>query len=121
MQFPERFFNVGAAEANMMSMDCGLAIPETLFSNDPDDIRHFYAAHRDAGVIFKLCIQTHWHEQATGARHALYTTELRAEDLRDDEALYHCPAIYQRKVEKAYELRVTCMDQGLCVPVWAAN
>jgi len=93
------------------AMDCGLAIPESLFSNDPDDIRHFYAAHRDTGVIFKLCIQTHWHEQATGARHALYTTELRAEDLRDDEALYHCPAIYQRKVEKAYELRVTCMDQ----------
>ena len=24
-QFPERFFNVGAAEANMMSMACGLA------------------------------------------------------------------------------------------------
>ena len=24
-QFPERFFNVGAAEANMMSMSCGLA------------------------------------------------------------------------------------------------
>jgi glutathione synthase/RimK-type ligase-like ATP-grasp enzyme len=93
------------------AMDCGLAIPETLFSNDPDDIRRFHAAHRDAGVIFKLCIQTHWHEQATGARHALYTTELRAEDLRDDEAIYHCPAIYQRKIEKQYELRVTCMDQ----------
>jgi transketolase len=24
-RFPERFFNVGAAEANMMSMACGLA------------------------------------------------------------------------------------------------
>src|SRR3954467_3008610 len=26
-QFPDRFFNCGAAEANMMSMDCGLAAP----------------------------------------------------------------------------------------------
>ena len=25
-KFPERFFNVGAAEANMMSMSCGLAV-----------------------------------------------------------------------------------------------
>jgi hypothetical protein len=51
---------------------CGLAIPETLFSNDPDDIRRFYASHRRQGVIFKLCYQTHWLAQSTGARHALY-------------------------------------------------
>jgi glutathione synthase/RimK-type ligase-like ATP-grasp enzyme len=88
---------------------CGLPIPETLFSNDPDDIRHFYAAHRRGGVIFKLCFQTHWYAQESGARHALFTTELRDEHLRDDEALSRCPAIYQRKIEKQYELRVTCM------------
>jgi hypothetical protein len=92
------------------AVDCGLAIPETLFSNDPDDIRHFYAAHREDGVIFKLCYQTHWHAQESGARHALFTTQLRDEDLRDDEAMSGCPAIYQRKIEKQCELRVTCMD-----------
>ena len=40
-QFPERFFNVGAAEANMMSMACGLAatgkVPLLL---DLRDLRH---------------------------------------------------------------------------------
>ena len=95
------------------AMACGLPIPETLFSNDPDDIRRFYAAHRERGVIFKLCLQTHWHAEESGARHALFTTQLRDEDLRDDEALSSCPAIYQRKIEKQYELRVTCMD-GMC-------
>jgi glutathione synthase/RimK-type ligase-like ATP-grasp enzyme len=92
------------------AMSCGLAIPETLFSNDPDDIRRFYATHRDSGVIFKLCLQTHWYAEESGARHALFTTQLRDQDLRDDEALSSCPAIYQRKIAKAYELRVTCMD-----------
>lgn len=29
----------------------------------------------------------------------------------DDDALSSCPAIYQRKIEKAYELRVTCMEE----------
>ena len=91
--------------------DCGLAIPETLFSNDPDDIRRFYAAHRERGVIFKLVFQTNWRAQESGARHALFTTQLRDEDLHDDESLSSCPAIYQRKIEKQYELRVTCMDQ----------
>ena len=90
---------------------CGLAIPETLFSNDPEDIRRFHAQHREAGVIFKLCYQTHWLAQSTGARHALFTTQLCDEDLRDDEALSNCPAIYQRKIDKQYELRVTCMDE----------
>jgi hypothetical protein len=36
---------------------------------------------------------------------------LREEDLADDEALSSCPAIYQRKIEKAYELRVTCIGE----------
>lgn len=84
------------------AMACGLPIPETLFSNDPDDIRHFYAAHRARGVVFKLCMQTHWVAEGSGARHALFTTELHDEHLQDDEALSSCPAIYQRKIEKQY-------------------
>ena len=89
---------------------CGLAIPETLFSNDPEEIRRFYAEHRRQGVIFKLNVQTYW-ANPSGVSHVLFTTALRDEDLSDDEALSSCPAIYQRKIEKAYELRVTCMDE----------
>ena len=95
---------------------CGFAIPETLYSNDPDEIRRFWSEHREAGVIFKLHLQTHWHAQSSGERHALFTTELRQENLQDDAPLAGCPAIYQRKVEKAYELRVTCMDER-CVAI----
>lgn len=89
---------------------CGLAIPETLLSNDPEEIRRFYAEHRPHGVIFKLNVQTYW-AGPSGASHVLFTTALRDEDLIDDEALSSCPAIYQRKIEKQYELRVTCMDE----------
>ena len=88
----------------------GLAIPETLFSNDPEEIRRFYAEHRRQGVIFKLNVQTYW-AGPSGASHVLFTTALHDDDLLDDEALSNCPAIYQRKIEKAYELRVTCMDE----------
>lgn len=94
----------------MAASACGLAIPETLFSNDPEEIRRFYAEHRREGVIFKLNVQTYWAGPG-GASHVLFTTALRAEHLMGDEALSSCPAIYQRKIEKAYELRVTCMDE----------
>ena len=53
-------------------------------------------------MIFKLNVQTHWHAQSSGERHVLFTTQLRDEHLRDDEALSSCPAIYQRKVDKQY-------------------
>jgi glutathione synthase/RimK-type ligase-like ATP-grasp enzyme len=89
---------------------CGLSIPETLFSNDPDEIRRFWAQHRQQGVIFKLNVQTYW-GAPDAASHVLFTTELRDAHLAEDDALSSCPAIYQRKVEKDYELRVTCMDE----------
>jgi len=53
---------------------CGFAIPETLYSNDPDEIRRFWSEHREAGVIFKLHLQTHWQAQSSGERHALFTS-----------------------------------------------
>jgi hypothetical protein len=115
--------DIAACEVVLLKMpqliaaaQCGFAIPETLHRNDPDEIRRFWGEHRKAGVIFKLDLQTHWHAQSSGERHAPFTTELRQENLQDDTPLAGCPAIYQRKVEKAYELRVTCMDER-CVAI----
>ena len=90
----------------------GFAIPETLFGNDPDDIRRFFHEFRDSGVIFKLSYQAHWQGASDSERFSLFTTELTEAHLRDDRALSACPAFYQRKIAKAYELRVTCMDQA---------
>lgn len=90
----------------------GFAVPETLFGNDPDDIRRFFQEFRDSGVIFKLTHQAHWQGASQGERFSLFTSELTEAQLRDDRALWACPAFYQRKIAKAYELRVTCMDEA---------
>jgi len=89
----------------------GFAIPDTLFSNDPDEIRRFYTEFRASGVVFKLSYLANWHAQTLGERYTLFTTQISEEDLRDDAAMSDCPGIYQRKIEKKYELRVTCMDE----------
>jgi hypothetical protein len=105
---PDAFWvnDIAAREVVLLKMpqliaaaQCGFAIPETLYSNDPDEIRCFWGEHRKAGVIFKLHLQTHWHAQSSGERHALFTTEQRQENLQDDAPLAGCPAIYQRKVD----------------------
>jgi glutathione synthase/RimK-type ligase-like ATP-grasp enzyme len=43
----------------------------------------------------------------------VFTTLLEEEDLRDDAALSACPAMYQRLVEKEFELRVTVVGDQL--------
>jgi hypothetical protein len=122
---PDAFWvnDIAAREVMLLKMpqliaaaQCGFAIPETLYRNNPDEIRRFWGEHRKAGIILKLDLQTHWHAQSSGERHALFTTELRQENLQDDAPLAGCPAIYQRMVEKACELRVTCMDER-CVAI----
>jgi len=69
---PDAFWvnDIAAREVVLLKMpqliaaaQCGFAIPETLYSNDPDEIRRFWCEHRKASVIFKLHLQTHWHAQ----------------------------------------------------------
>ncbi|MGH8613259.1 MAG: hypothetical protein ACREYF_14895 [Gammaproteobacteria bacterium] len=94
-----------------VAKEAGLPIPETLFSNDPDEIRKFFAEFRASGVIFKLSDQANWHTPSQRERSSLFTTQLHEEHMKDDVALSNCPAIYQNKIAKKFELRVTCMDE----------
>lgn len=90
--------------------DLGLNVPETLFSNDPGRIRAFVREMETA--VYKPCTSVAWRD---GERYAsVYTSPVTLEDLPGDEMLTACPGIYQRRVEKAYEVRAT-MFGGTCL------
>ncbi|HEX3527814.1 MAG TPA: hypothetical protein VH988_12185 [Thermoanaerobaculia bacterium] len=82
----------------------GFAVPPTLLSNDPERIREFLAALRGR-AIYKPFLPAGWEGAATTA--VLGTSEIEAEDLPPDEILRATPGIFQARIEKAYELRVT--------------
>jgi len=84
----------------------GLAIPPTLISSDPAAVRRFYAAH--AGQVIAKLQTSLGHSMAGGA--GLPTRLLRREDLDALDGLRHCPMVFQRYVDKAYELRVAWVD-----------
>jgi hypothetical protein len=87
--------------------EVGLTVPETLVSNDPQQIRRFVALHEGRGIIFKPFKPATWesdHRVAT-----IYTSRISARDLPGDDVLKICPGIYQAYIPKAYEVRVTCM------------
>jgi hypothetical protein len=85
----------------------GLTVPETLVSNDPQQIRRFVTQHEGQGVIFKPFGPATWVSDNRFA--TIYTSRISARDLPGDDVLKICPGIYQAYIPKAYEVRVTCM------------
>lgn len=89
----------------------GLTIPDTLCSNDPREIRRFLG--NNAGhTVYKGFRFTRWNRDDGKA--ILFTSEIGVDDLPRDEVLRLAPGIFQRKVNKSYELRVTFMGDYAC-------
>jgi hypothetical protein len=88
--------------------EVGFAIPPTLFSNNPIEIR---AAVRKWGgrAIYKSFGSTNnfWWDPDRQKILALFTTALDENSLPDDDTLSLTPGIYQPLLPKAFELRIT--------------
>ena len=85
----------------------GLAVPETLISNDPEEIKTFLRRHQEAGTIFKSFQPVTWDAGSTAA--LLYTHKVTLDRLPDDQFLQLSPGIFQAYVPKAFEVRATFM------------
>ncbi len=89
----------------------GLSVPETKITDDPEEIR---ALHRrwDGAMVAKLVggqiVAPNVDEQ-----YVVHTTLVEEADLGSNAALAACPAIYQRRVKKAFDLRVTIVGERL--------
>jgi glutathione synthase/RimK-type ligase-like ATP-grasp enzyme len=89
----------------------GFAIPDTRVTADAEEIRRIY---QDWGgrMVAKLAggqIVADSIEQ----QYVVYTTPISAEDLADTASLTTCPAIYQRRIDRKYDLRVTIVGEDI--------
>jgi glutathione synthase/RimK-type ligase-like ATP-grasp enzyme len=84
----------------------GLTVPPTLMSNDPERIRRFLEEFRGR-AIYKPFYPAQWEAGTQTA--VLLTSEVTAGDLPDDEILRLTPGIFQARIDKAHELRVTVL------------
>ena len=90
----------------------GLPIPETLFSNDPAEIRAFLREH--GGVVaHKLLESASWISDDEERVFAAHTTPLTADQLPEDAVLRLCPGIFQPLLQKQFEVRVACLGHFL--------
>jgi glutathione synthase/RimK-type ligase-like ATP-grasp enzyme len=84
----------------------GLAVPPTLMSNDPVRIRRFVEEFQGRAV-YKPFYPAQWNSEDGVA--VLLTSEVSVDDLPEDEILRLTPGIFQQRIDKAHELRVTVM------------
>lgn len=113
---PSRLGAVPESVAQLhLARRCGLTPPRTLMSNDPERIRAFAASCAD-GAIFKLLQSSSFQlvDEAGETSH-VPTQVLEPEHLLDADRLRVCPMLYQERVPKALELRVTAVGQRLFV------
>jgi glutathione synthase/RimK-type ligase-like ATP-grasp enzyme len=90
----------------------GLTIPETLISNNPNDIREFIA-RCNGKAIHKLQQNAMWKSQDGNQVFGCYTAPVTCSDLPRDATLRLSPGIFQPLLKKQFEVRVACCGNYL--------
>ncbi len=86
----------------------GLKTPRTLVTNDPAAVRAF-AEECGGDVVTKMLSSFAVHEG--GREQVVFTNPLSAQDLAELDGLDLCPMVFQERVEKRLELRVTVLGE----------
>jgi hypothetical protein len=82
----------------------GLAVPLTLVTNDPAEVRAFHAELAGRPMVAKML--TPLSVSMDKAELFVHTSRVRAEDLAELESLRLSPMVFQEELEKQVELRV---------------
>ena len=82
----------------------GLQVPHTLFSNCPARVQDF-AQRLNQPVVFKTFTTLNWH--------MCETREMMRQMYKELPSLQHAPAIFQEKIDKKADIRVTIVDTNV--------
>lgn len=94
-----------------LALRCGLRIPRTLVTNDAREARAFFE-ECSGRVVYKSLgagvLSTDPREAL-----ALYTSQVRSEDLAEEAEVRATACLFQEEVAKQFELRVTVVGDSL--------
>lgn len=96
-----------------IARQCGLNIPDTLITNDPVAVKEFYSAC-DGEVIYKLVDESSGlHLPAYEVPRGIPTLPLRPEDLVNIEQVRYSLHLFQRCIDKSFDLRLTIVGRKI--------
>jgi len=90
-----------------IAMQLGFLTPKTLMSNDPAKIKSFIRDNGPGNTIYKTFCPLSWQPNPNPYGHLAYSTIVNLESLSSDNLLQTTAGIFQKKISKAFELRVT--------------
>ncbi len=88
----------------------GFIIPETLISNDPVEVTYFYRNLNKKMVIKPLYMGF---VNYPGNPRNIYTSQVLEEDMKAIEDVRCTPSIFQEKIEKDFDVRVTVIGDKI--------
>lgn len=89
-----------------VARELGLQTPETLITNDHTIVKKFFKECTGL-MLYKPITSGHLSSQFSRTQLMTYSTLIKRVDLTKMKLLNNCPGMFQRYVEKLYELRVT--------------
>ncbi|MFJ5926437.1 ATP-grasp ribosomal peptide maturase [Kitasatospora sp. NPDC092948] len=91
------------------ALAAGFAVPDTIVTTDPEQARAF-CAEQPAGAVYKPLWNAPYHDEGGRALQA-WVGEVRPHEITD--AVAACPHLFQAKVDKAFDVRLTAVGEQL--------
>ena len=83
-------------------------IPKTLITNDPSAVRSFY--HEcSRGMIIKPLYLGYIKQSQTSKN--IFTSVVSEKELKDIESVILCPSIFQERIDKQFDIRITVVGE----------
>lgn len=98
----------GQPQALAAAVRCGLAVPDTLITNDPGQARAFITG-LPGGIAAYKALGTTGPSGTDGEPAALWTTQVRAAEVDDSVAL--TAHLFQEWITKAFDVRLTVVGE----------
>lgn len=88
----------------------GLAVPDTLVSNDPERVREFF--REKGGEVVAKALRLGYFDYGD-RQTGVFTTRVVPSDLEEDAPLRMAPVIYQELLPKLFDVRVTVVGRQI--------
>lgn len=88
----------------------GFKIPETIITNNPDDVVNFYKEH-NSNIINKALAKGMIEQD--GKMMGIYTRRVEESHLEFLDSIRFLPCLFQERIEKKYELRITVVGRQI--------
>ncbi|PRX29276.1 glutathione synthase/RimK-type ligase-like ATP-grasp enzyme [Orenia metallireducens] len=90
-----------------IAKELGLNIPKTIISNNPEKVERFYHNCNGEMIIKPLFVGFIDDEKPK----AIYTSQVNLMDLQEKDSIKYIPSIFQKKINKKFDIRVTIIGE----------